>query len=171
MSSAIVSIERVRQPLAEIKFDEVRSSPAKRALLTAKLLSEKPVKSDERLAEWNFGELEGCLITDAIARYPREMFTSRNDLVHFDGSIFGAESVSSVLARFDELANELISSRFENVLLVGHGASGTAGIRHLAGFPVGELRSGGGLGNNTVTILEYINGKFHLLVWNKSYDE
>lgn len=160
-------IGKVRQFLSNVTFDKVLSSPQKRALTTAKLITDRPVSSDERLSEWNFGELEGWYIADAIKKYPKEMHESRFALDHFDGSVFGAESVRSVLMRFDSLAQELLSSEFENVLLIGHGASGTAGIRHLAGFDLTELRAAGGLANNTVTLLESSGKQFEIKFWDK----
>ena len=161
------AIERVRDFLEPIEFDRVLSSPQKRALTTADLLTGQSVIADKRLSEWNFGDLEGWFIRDAIAKYPKEMHDSRFELDKFDGSAFGAESVSSVLTRFDSLAQNLLDSKMENVLLVGHGASGTAGMRHLAGFSVAELRSVGGLANNTVTVLESNGSQFDLKIWDK----
>ena len=138
------AIERVHKFLEPIDFDKVLSSPQKRALITADLLTNQSVSTDKRLSEWNFGDLEGWFISDAIAK-----------------------SVSSVLNRFDSLAQDLLNSKMDNVLLVGHGASGTAGMRHLAGFPIAELRSVGGLANNTVTVLESNAGHFDLKIWDK----
>ena len=161
------AIERVHKFLEPIEFDKVLSSPQKRALITADLLTNQSVSTDKLLSEWNFGELEGWFISDAIAKYPKEMHDSRFELDQFDGSVFGAESVSSVLNRFDSLAQDLLNSKMDNVLLVGHGASGTAGMRHLAGFPIAELRSFGGLANNTVTVLESNAGHFDLKIWDK----
>ena len=170
LEQSYLEIEKVAKALENEEFDSVIASPAKRAQTTAKLLRKGEPQADDRLAEWNFGELEGYKIVDAIAKYPDEMYNSRNQLEKFDGSAFGAEPVEAVLARFDELATSL-SDRYEKVLLVGHGASGTAGVRHLAGFPVEELRSNGGLDNNTVSILESkTDGGFELLQWNKSYE-
>ncbi|MGM5485847.1 MAG: histidine phosphatase family protein [Pseudolactococcus raffinolactis] len=161
------AIARVRKHLSVIKFDQVLSSPQPRALTTAHLLTDDPVSSDQRLSEWNFGELEGWYIQDAIAKYPKAMHDSRFQLDQFDGSAFGAESVASVLRRFDSLAEELLQSDAENVLLVGHGASGTAGMRHLAGYSISELRAVGGLANNTITILENVADGFELKVWDE----
>ncbi|WP_374284547.1 histidine phosphatase family protein [Lactococcus sp.] len=170
LEESFESIARVRAYLETLKLDKVIASPAKRAVLTAQLLTDLPVSTDERLAEWNFGQLEGQLIKEAIEQYPEEMHTSRYDLAHFDGSAFGAESVESVLTRFDALGQSLIASGVEEVLLVGHGASGTAGIRHLAGYPVSELRSEGGLTNNSLTILESVGDHFEMKVWNKTIE-
>ncbi|RZI48946.1 histidine phosphatase family protein [Lactococcus kimchii] len=167
LPEALTEIERVRDFLAPIKFDEILSSPQTRALTTAKLLTDCAIKRDQRLAEWNFGELEGWFIADAIAKYPKEMHDSRFELDKFDGRAFGAESVSSVLARFDDLGRELLHSEMDNVLLIGHGASGTAGMRHLSGFGLSELRAAGGLANNTVTILEGCKDHFELKVWDQ----
>ncbi|GBG95937.1 histidine phosphatase family protein [Lactococcus termiticola] len=162
------AIKHLAESLSDVHFDLVKSSPQKRAMTTAKLLTNQDPEADARLSEWNFGELEGQLIVDSVAKYPEEMQASREYLPHFDGSKFGAESVESVLNRFDDLADELKNSQAENILLVGHGASGTAGIRHLAGFPLAELRSAGGLANNTVSILRLEGEQFKLQKWNES---
>ena len=167
ISRILWAIKRVHKFLEPFDFDKVLSSPQKRALTTADLLTNQSVSTDKRLSEWNFGELEGWFIRDAIAKYPKEMHDSRFELDQFDGSAFGAESVTSVLARFDSLAEDLLNSKMDNVLLVGHGASGTAGMRHLAGFPIAELRSVGGLANNTVTVLESNGSHFDLKIWDK----
>ncbi|MFC4652028.1 histidine phosphatase family protein [Lactococcus nasutitermitis] len=173
LSESVASVKRVRKVLEDVSFDEVLSSPQKRAMTTAHLLTDLPVKPDKRLAEWNFGELEGNLITEAIAKEPEQMHYSRFELEKFDGSSFGAESVESVLKRWESLARELLHSPFHNVLLIGHGASGTAGVRHLVGIPVEKIREEGGLENNTVTVLEADEERehFRMLTWNKSYDE
>lgn len=167
LAESFETIARVREYLSETKFERVISSPQKRAVITAQLLTDQQVFTDERLSEWNFGELEGQLISEALAKYPLEMENSRFHLDKFDGSPFGAESVSSVLSRFDALAQELLKLDMENILLVGHGASGTAGIRHLSGFPLSELRSDGGLENNTLSILENTGTSWKMLEWNR----
>ena len=165
------AVQQVQKILADtVKFDKVISSPQKRAVTTAELLTKLPVIKDDRLAEWNFGQLEGCLITDAVAQYPQEMAASRHHLEKFNGQPFGAEDVDSVLSRFDSLAADLLSSEAENVLLVGHGASGTAGIRHLVGYPVQDLRTAGGLNNNSLSILESKGNHFQMKLWNQNYE-
>ena len=78
------AIERVHKFLEPIEFDKVLSSPQKRALITADLLTNQSVSTDKRLSEWNFGELEGWFISDAIAKYPKEMHDSRFELDQFD---------------------------------------------------------------------------------------
>ncbi|MDT2741093.1 histidine phosphatase family protein [Lactococcus garvieae] len=162
------AIARVNERLGQIvQFDKVISSPQPRAVTTAKLLTTLPVKTDNRLSEWNFGQLEGQLVANALLKYPDEMFASRNELQNFDGRHFGAETVAHVLTRFDSLASDLKKQEAENILLVGHGASGTAGMRHLAGFPLQELRTAGGLANNSVTVLETKGQRFEMLHWNK----
>ncbi|WP_081165028.1 histidine phosphatase family protein [Lactococcus garvieae] len=168
LAESYEAIARVNKKLSQIvQFDKVISSPQPRAITTAELLTELPVAKDARLSEWNFGQLEGQLVADALLKYPEEMFASRNELQNFDGRHFGAETVGNVLARFDSLADELRHQDAENILLVGHGASGTAGIRHLAGFPIQELRAAGGLTNNSVTVLETKGQGFQMTYWNQ----
>lgn len=167
LAESFESIARVHDYLADVKFDKVISSPQKRALITAQLLTELPVTTDERLSEWDYGELEGKLIAEAVAKYPEELENSRYHLDKFDGTVFGAESVNSVLARFDSLSADILQMKLENILLVGHGGTGTAGIRHLTGVPLAELRALGGLENNTVSILENDGQAWKMLEWNK----
>lgn len=167
LAESYEAINRVNKRLSQlVQFDRVISSPQLRAVTTAELLTDLPVLKDSRLCEWNFGELEGQLVEDALLRYPQEMFASRNELQHFDGRHFGAETVVSVLKRFESLAQELRHGSAENILLVGHGASGTAGMRHLAGFPIQELRTAGGLSNNSLTVLETKGHSFEMKHWN-----
>ncbi|MBL3716463.1 histidine phosphatase family protein [Lactococcus muris] len=162
------AIARVSEKLSQIvRFDRVISSPQARAITTAELLTDLPVEKDPRLSEWNFGQLEGQLVADALLKYPKEMYASRNELQNFDGRHFGAETVEQVLNRFDSLALDLRKDEAENILLVGHGASGTAGMRHLAGFPLWELRAAGGLANNSVTVLEAKEKGFQITHWNQ----
>jgi probable phosphoglycerate mutase len=167
LAEAYVAIARTKAALSGLHFDKVYSSPQLRALTTANLLTDASVKADSRLSEWHFGDLEGCAIKEAVARFPKEMQDSREALDKFDGSAFGAESVASVLERFESLAGEVVKD-CKCVLWVGHGASGTAGIRHLAGFPLAELRTGGGLRNTSITVLESRpKGKFEILEWDR----
>jgi probable phosphoglycerate mutase len=57
------------------------------------------------------------------------------------------------------------------ILFVSHGAALTACINHLAGASLADLRAQGGLGNNTVSILETQDKRlpFYLKQWNKIY--
>lgn len=164
VATAAADLAKIKEFMSAVDFDMVLSSPQNRALATAEQLTDLPIVVDGRLREWDFGRLEGYKIADAIALYPTEMEESRMALDKFDGSAFGAESVDSVLARFDSLA--AACEKYARVLWIGHGASGTAGIRHLAGFEKKDLRAAGGLRNNSVTILEsQENGGFSLKEW------
>ncbi|MDR0200311.1 MAG: histidine phosphatase family protein [Streptococcaceae bacterium] len=160
--------ERVKAFLAPVKFDKVFVSPKKRAVDTAAHITDLPLHPDMRLAEWNFGDLEGMKVEEAVKLYPEALENSRHHLEKFDGSAFGAEKVETVLARFESLLLDCVKFDKEGVFLwVGHGATGTAGLRHLAGFPVSELRAAGGLDNNSVSLLEGEPGQFVLKEWNR----
>ena len=154
LDASYVEMERIHDQLKPINFDRVLTSPQPRAIKTLERLTDLPYNTDSRLSEWNFGEVEGMEIVEAVARYPQEMYDSRNALDRFDGSVFGAESVDSVLARFDSLLAELRTNRRERVLLIGHGASGTAGLRHWLGYDKSQLRAVGGIDNLRLTLLE-----------------
>ena len=74
-----------------------------------------------------------------------------------------------MLKRTTGLIRQAVSEAEEGPLLfVGHGASLTAAIQSLIGKPTAELRSMGGLYNNSLTVLETAEEgqSYRLLEWN-----
>lgn len=104
-------------------FDAIYSSDLQRALQTARLLLDDrgiPLVTDIRLREIGFGEWEGEIFHDMLAKYPDRFEISRSD-----PSIAmapGGESVEQVAARTSSMADE-ISRLYPSgrVLVVTHG--------------------------------------------------
>jgi probable phosphoglycerate mutase len=171
-------IERVAKALATIPFAKIYCSPSLRARKTAQVIYsqlEMPceIVLSEGLREFGLGELEGVTITEATKRYPLEMDAFRNDLSKYDPYPYKGETITSILERMERV---VMSATYANdtdqpILFVSHGAALTACINHLAGRVLNELRSQGGLNNNTVSILETQDKRlpFYLKEWNKAY--
>lgn len=172
LPEAIENIKILGNYLSTISFDKAFSSDQKRAELTANLILDQnnkpiPVESTEKLREWHLGILEGKKISNMEAIYPKQMYAFRHNLAQFNATQFKAESVFHVTHRIGDFIKELKDSGAENVLIVGHGASLTAAIRYLLGYPSAQLRRAGGLDNTSLSILETTNfEQFSLLTWN-----
>lgn len=172
LPESLLAVAELGEYLSTIAFDRVLSSDQNRALTSAQLLLEKnkkpvTIETTDQLREWGLGILEGKKISNMEAIYPKQMYAFRQNLGQFNATQFKAESVFQVTHRIADVVKSLEGSGADNVLIVGHGASLTAGIRHLLGFPAAQLRRAGGLSNNSVTILETTDFKhFDLISWN-----
>lgn len=158
---------------AKLKFDRVYSSPYRRALHTAEIVSSAigavPVV-DERIREIGFGEyegtpfLEGGFLDDNI----RAAFENPPQYVPR-----GGESFAQVFKRVrDFLENELkpLEGKFENVLVVAHGGVLHAVITLILGLDVSRFWEGRQK-NCCVHIVELNRGFFRLSARNLDYIE
>ncbi len=117
----IAQAEEVRKQIGDIKFDAVYSSPLKRALKTACIItgrSEDEIIKDERIIEVAFGEYElkeyhklGPRMT-LYWMYP-EIFPAPKDK--------GVEDIASMVKRSRSFLEDLKKQGYENVLVVCHG--------------------------------------------------
>ncbi|MDR1568730.1 MAG: histidine phosphatase family protein [Streptococcaceae bacterium] len=159
--------------LKQFEIETIYASPSLRARRTAEIINQRreltlPIVYREGLREWGLGDLEGTLIEEARAKHPEAMTNFRSDLSQYNPSAFGGETVTQVLERFSRVVQIAMLENSGNVLFVSHGAALTAGINYLAGEPLHRLRNRGGLGNNTLSILnaEVFERPFTLEAWN-----
>lgn len=102
-----------------IKIDEVYSSTSERAVDTASIISDLPIKTLKGLKEWNFGKMEGE--PEDLQKVPRHegQMTHENFFVPF-----GGESDVELLERFSGTINEIVEkSNAQNILCVSHGGA------------------------------------------------
>ena len=120
-----------------IRFDRVYSSPLKRALETAAIMSDfaqEAVMKDDRLIELSFGQAEGTTGEERksipeLAGFDN-FFTDPEKYVAKDG----AESFESVLARTaDFWENEIrpLEKEVSNILVVTHGGTLQSLLLHI----------------------------------------
>ena len=112
-SMGISQAEELKEELIKIKFDKVFSSPLKRAIQTAKIITNCKIETDIRLIERGMGQLEGKSNSEI------------KSIVNFmDEKEFGygiemlGEFKKRIFDFFDETIKEYVG---KNVLIVTHG--------------------------------------------------
>ena len=90
--------KKTKEKLEGIKFDKVFSSPLKRALETAKIITDEPIDIDDRIIERCNGQLEGKLKTECENMVD---FTDENEVK------LGIESLPDFRGRITSFFDEL----------------------------------------------------------------
>lgn len=171
-------IQRLADYLKGTNFRAFYASPLQRALTTAVTLRNDmgitvPVIIDERLREFNLGDLEGMKFVDAERKFPEQIKAFRYEPDRYDPAGFHGESFTHMIARGEALIDSIVK-RYpdpdDKVLLVSHGAALCALIRSLEGYKIADIRKRGGLTNTSLTILETNDaGKsYQEKVWNET---
>lgn len=112
-------------------FDYIYTSPLKRAMDTAKIISMgkniNPVVIDE-IREINFGDWEGLTIRDIAANYPKEFKIFRND--EFEAPICGGDlSIKNACLRAKDAILKVASENKDKTsIIVAHGGIIKAGL-------------------------------------------
>ncbi|WP_252236475.1 histidine phosphatase family protein [Clostridium sp. CH2] len=114
----------LRDRLKNEKIDIIYASPIKRALDTAKIISEPnntPIVTCDELKEIGFGEYEGKYIKDLPKigenNFLEEMFSGNHEVKGIDG-----ETLLDVKNRtFKKLGSILEKEKDKNILIVTHG--------------------------------------------------
>lgn len=168
-------IKQLGQTIKDVPFEKIFSSTSLRARKTAEGINqelEQPVDiiyTDE-LKELGLGELEGQSIAEMKKIYSEEMDHMRYHLDKYNPEIFQGEPIEQAISRISAVVDAAVDDGFGPYLFVGHGASLTAAIQSLSGKELSELRSMGGLNNNSLSILETADDEdgqaYTLKLWN-----
>lgn len=132
-----------------------------------------PVVIDERLREFNLGDMEGMKFADAEKKFPEQMNNFWHHPDQYDPTELHGEDYAHVIARGKSFAQEM-ARRFadddDKILAVSHGAALSAIMGGLLGYPLKDIRKNGGLSNTSLTILETLDGgkNFKPVVWNET---
>lgn len=112
---------------AKHDIDHIIVSPLSRAFDTAKIVAETigfplhDIEIHELLIERNFGPLE-------LTPWSQELSWTLNHPPYPEG----VETIEALLQRSKELLNHIEKSKYQHILLVGHGAIGRAIRSHVA---------------------------------------
>lgn len=120
---------KAKENLSEIKFDVTFSSPLKRTLQTARILSndEVPIIIDDRLKERGFGSLEGGSSNDKYTSDFWDYYINRDD--------YGVEPLKELFDRTKEFIDDLKQNYADKcVLVVSHAATIRALHYNIVGF-------------------------------------
>lgn len=165
-------ITQLGKRLSAIPFTRIYASPQKRAKITAEgiqqqLLQPAEIIYSDALREIGMGELEGAYIMEARKIHGEALNALRYSPNLYDPSSFGGERYEDMLARSQAMVLEATKQEGGPLLFVSHGTTLTGLIQTLAGASLADARKMGGLGNNTVSILQKKNQlPFELTVWN-----
>ena len=113
----LLQAENLGRYFRKIEFDKVIASPLKRAVDTAKKLTEKEVRIDERLREQSFGLFEGKTYQELTQEYPAELAAWNQEFQEY--CIPGGESFHMVRNRVESFAKELWKEQGK-MLIVAH---------------------------------------------------
>ena len=125
----IKQAEELKDKLSNIKFDKVISSPLKRALETANIITNDNIITDERIIERCNGELEGKLKTEV----------DQNIDFNDPKVKYGIESINDFRNRIFDFCKELENNyKNQNVLVVTHAGVGIYMRCYFEGEPEGN---------------------------------
>ena len=107
----------IREKLKNISFDICISSPLKRTLETASIVTDNKYKiiTDELLIERNLGEFEG----KKYAEYEKLKFWDYK----LNNDSYGVEPIKDILKRTSSFLNNLKEKDYKTVLIVSHAAT------------------------------------------------
>ncbi len=110
--TGIRQAKTIKEKLKDIQFDFVISSPLKRALQTAQIITDNPIITDERIIERCNGEWEGKLVAECPNDYDfNDPYDNR----------YGIENITDFKRRITDFLEEL-QTRFcnQDILVVTH---------------------------------------------------
>lgn len=120
--NGIMQAKKMGEYFHNVSFDKVIVSPLKRAVDTAKALTDQTLCYDERLLEQNFGKFEGKTYMELKKEFPKELSLWNNN--HEEYCLPEGESFHMVRDRVEAFLSDLWKEEGK-VLLVAH--KGTLG--------------------------------------------
>ncbi|WP_125980266.1 histidine phosphatase family protein [Loigolactobacillus iwatensis] len=164
--------------LAPLHFNRIYSSPLLRAKTTALELDRLlpgniPVTIDDRLREFNLGQMEGMQFTEVEKNFPQELHAFRYAPADYNPKNIAGENFPDLIKRMQPAIREIVAqdNGHGQYLIVSHGAALTALIQSLLGTPIADMRKNGGLSNTSVTTIETTDSgeSYQLLKWNDTH--
>lgn len=156
---------------AQISFDRVYSSPLKRALKTAQLISgfpEDKIIKDDRIIEIAFGKAEGTTPDERKSILELKDFNNFFEAPEKYIAKDNAESFDSVFARVNDFWENEIKSlekqNIQNVLVTTHGGALQALLLHIDGRKLSEYWKVK-FPNCSMNLVSLNNGNFKM-EWN-----
>ncbi len=153
-----------REEIKDIIFDDVYTSPLRRAVETAMIasgLEEESLIKDERIMEISFGDMEGRIVSrDNEKMVDFFLHPERYEPVN------NGESYDSLLERVKDFLDEM-SKKYEanpkaNILVVSHGALIHGIILYIKKLGIKDFWAAN-VANCAITIAEYNNGEYRII--------
>ena len=149
--------------------DAVYSSDLVRAVMTAKILSDKfnlPIIRERGLRETNFGDWEGRFLSDLAKENPKgfEYFFTRPDKVQPPGGETFLQSQARIMNALDEI---IADNEDRNIIVITHGAAIRLIICAALYIPIRKMWAIS-QNNMAVNILTFDEGNFSVELMNST---
>lgn len=144
-STGLAQANRARELLAEIELEKVYASPLERARHTAEIAANgKPVTTDPRLIEVDFGGWEGKTRTEFIAENPGLWDRWNHDPSNVPAGGTG-ETALEVVRRVDDFFRDALQTHGnrghpKNILVAGHNGINRLYLAWKLGMPLKNYR-------------------------------
>lgn len=160
--------------LRNMTIDRIYSSPLSRAYETACLIRGDrsiEIKTDERLKEICFGNMEGQVM-DELASNPQSSFRYFFDAPEKYVPDKNGETLQHLCDRTSEFMKQVIipqADTAERIMIVGHGAMNKSIMCFIKKHGIDKFWSGGLQKNCNVIIVRYSDGIFEVLEEEKIF--
>ena len=148
--------------LQNIEFDKVFTSDLIRAMETQRLAKpEAEAEVSKLIREINVGHLGGRFKSDCVGEYGNEYIENRD---RFEYKLFGGESYREFSDRVDEFKRQLEALDCETVAVFCHGGVINTFLELILGDRTDRTKIV--CSNGSVSVFEYKNETWKLLLWN-----
>ncbi|ALB28001.1 histidine phosphatase family protein [Companilactobacillus heilongjiangensis] len=122
-AKGIAQVEELKKYIDINKFDEIYSSPMKRAMQTAEILNQNvhEIKQDKRLYEADYGSWDGLKESELHDKYP-DVFDENNYLLPgYTKYAKDGEEYADVYKRVEDFMDDMAKKGDEKIMVVCHG--------------------------------------------------
>lgn len=122
-AKGIAQVEELKKHLDITKFDEIYSSPMKRAMQTAEILNDGALEihQDKRLYEADYGSWDGLKEIDLRDKYPDAFDENHYLLPAYTKYAKNGEEYADVYKRVEDFMNDMAKKGDEKIMVVCHG--------------------------------------------------
>ena len=122
-ANGIKQVEELKAHIDINKFDEIYSSPMKRALQTAEILNQDvhEIHQDKRLYEADYGTWDGVKEDELEVKYPDAFDENHYLLANYTKYAKNAEEYDDVYARVEDFMDDMAKKGDEKIMVVCHG--------------------------------------------------
>lgn len=163
---------KLKESLKDIEFTHFYSSPLGRALETINILTEDrnnpKIEIIPEFREINMGEMEGIPRADFEAMYPVQFYNLWNNGQEYDPEAFGGETFDSVYKRAGEGLKKIIENHSQDdvLLIVSHGVTLESIFANITNTGVESFAERKVPKNTSVTVAEYKDGEWEILLFS-----
>lgn len=161
-----IQAKRVAERLKETEIDVLYSSSLSRTLQTASYISEMkglPIIRTDKLKEINGGDWEDVRWDELPGRWPEQYDTWENR-PHLHAMPNGETMEEFQLRLIEEIKLIIDENKDKNICIVTHGTAIKALMCHFRSCSLEEMFNIQWCDNTAVTIIEYENGAFNILL-------